>query len=184
MSRILFTFAIIYMAMYVAMAFAQAKYPVKLRFENITHQQVSMLLNKPGVPAIIASSWQAAHEKFYEKPPEGKIANYDLNQDGTEEMILYLSGGGMCSRGGCHLIFFQFDPENERLGYKTARSGSADILILDTLSSNGYHNIAISPMDSMTSSMYKDYVLYRWEKDDLKQTDEIIRYQHRKEQDD
>ncbi len=181
MSRILFTFAIIFMAMHVAMAFAQEKYPIKLRFENITRQQVSVLLNTPGIPAIIASSWHAAHEKFYAKPPEGKIAKYDLNQDGTEEMILYLSGAGMCGRGGCHLIFFQFDPENERFTYKTARSGSADILILDTLSSNRYHNIAIRPMNSMTSSMAKDYVLYRWEKDDLKQTDAIIRCQHGKE---
>lgn len=181
MSRIFFTFPIIYIAISVAMAFTQEKYPVKLRFENITRQQVSVLLNKPGVPAIIASSWLAANEKYYAKPPEGKIAKYDLNQDGTEEMILYLSGAGMCGRGGCHLIFFQFDPENERFVYKTARSGSADILIVDTLSSNGYHNIAIRPMDSMTSSIAKDYVLYRWEKDDLKQTDKIIRCQHRKE---
>lgn len=180
MSRNFLKFLSIMMAMLVATAFAQAKYPVKLKFESITSQQVSALLNKPDVPSIIASSWQAAHEKF-SKPPEGKIANYDLNQDGTEEMILYLSGAGMCGRGGCHLIFFQFDPENERFVYKTARSGSADILILDTLNSNGYHSIAIRPMDSMPSSMAKDYVLYRWEKDNLKQTGEIIQLQPRKD---
>ena len=179
MSRSFLDFLLLITAMLATPAWAQEKCLVKLEFENITHEQVSALINETGVPAIVAASWQSALNKFPTKPPKGKIAKYDLNGDGIEETILYLSGTGMCGQGGCHLIFFQLDPENEKLAYQTARSGSADILILDDRSNNGFHNIAIKPRDKTGLPTANEYTRYRWKNGDLKQTDEIIRFQHR-----
>ena len=111
-------------------AFAEEKYPAKLKFEKISKPEVSMLLNYQSVPKIIASSWHKANEKTFSSPPEGKIAKYDLNHDGLDEVFLYLSGHGMCGHGGCRLVIFQFNKKNNTLAYKTVRSSSDDILIL------------------------------------------------------
>jgi hypothetical protein len=157
--------------------FAEANYPVKLEFEKISQQVVNTLLSNQSVPKIIASSWNKANEKFLASPPSGKIARYDLNDDGLEEVFLYLSGDGLCGRGGCHLIIFQFNKENNRLAYKTAHSSSDDILIVNRLTNSGYHNLAIKLMDGISMSKAKEYTLHQWKDGNLKQTSETISFQ-------
>lgn len=175
--KVLNIFLLIIMTTITITAFAEEKYPVKLKFEKISKHEVSTLLNSQNVPQIIASSWKEANEKFVSKPPTGKIAKYDLNDDAIEEIFLYISGHGMCGSGGCHLIIFQLNPENERLEYKTARSSSDDILILNNLTGNGYHNIAIRLMNGVNMSKAEEYTLYQWKNGDLEQTDEAILFQ-------
>lgn len=179
--KILNIFLLIIMATIAATAFAEDKYPVKLKFEKISKSEVSILINSQNVPEIIASSWKEANEKFLSKPPTGKIARYDLNDDDIEEVFLYISGHGMCGSGGCHLIIFQFNTENERLEYKTARSSSDDILILNNLTISGYHNIAIRLMNGISMSKAEAYTLYQWKNGDLEQTDETILFQPSKD---
>lgn len=171
------TFLLIILATMATTTCAEEKYPAKLKFEEISKHEVSTLLNSQNVPEIIASNWKEANEKFLSKPPRGKIAKYDLNDDDMEEVFLYIYGQGMCGSGGCHLIIFQFNTENERLEYKTARSGSDDILILNGLTDSGYHNIAIKLMDGITMSRAKAYILYQWQNGDLVQTDETLLFQ-------
>ncbi|MDP1559376.1 MAG: hypothetical protein Q8K59_10650 [Nitrosomonas sp.] len=161
-------------------AFAQANYPVKLKFEEISRQQVNTLLSRQNVPKIIALSWNEANEKFLTSPPSGVIARYDLNDNGREEVFLYTSGNGMCGSGGCHLIIFQFNKENEALEYKTTRSSSADILILNSLTS-GFHNIAIRLMEGTNKSKTDEYTVYQWKNGDLAQTGETIIFQPSKD---
>jgi hypothetical protein len=74
----------------------------------------------------------------YQVRPKVKSPNNDLNDDGLEEVFLYLSGHRVCGHGGCHLVIFQFYKENNKLEYQTARSSSDDILILNRRT-NGYH---------------------------------------------
>lgn len=174
--EILNLFLLIAIATVAPTVFAEAKYPVKLEFETTGQQAVSTLLNGPSVPSIIASSWNKANEKFSAKPPSGKIAQYDLNGDGAAEVFLYLSGHGLCGSGGCHLIIFQFNKENKKLAYKTARSSSDDILILGSVTS-GHHNLAIRLMDGVSMIRAEAYTLYQWRNADLEQTDETILFQ-------
>ncbi len=170
-------FLLIVTALIAASIFAETKYPVKLKFEQVSTHAVDALLNSQNVPEIIVSSWKAAHEKFLSEPPTGKIAHYDLNDDDREEVFLYLSGHGMCGNGGCHLIIFQFNKDNEKLEYKTARSSSDDILILNNSTNNGYHNLAIRLMNGVSMSKAAAYSLYRWRNGDLEQTHETLLFQ-------
>ncbi|MBA3756179.1 MAG: hypothetical protein H0X02_08155 [Nitrosomonas sp.] len=169
------------MAAIAVTVFAEGKNPVKLKFEKIGKHEASTLLESQNVPEIIALSWKEANEKFLSKPPTGKIARYDLNDDDIEEVFLYISGHGMCGSGGCHLLIFQFNTENERLEYKTARSSSDDILILNNLAGSGYHNIAIRLMNGISMSKAEEYTLYQWKNGDLEQTDETILFQQSKD---
>lgn len=153
--------------------FAQEKYPVKLRFEHISQQAVSELLNDQSVPNIIVSSWDKANKKYLVTPPSGEIAKYDLNDDGIAEVFLYLSGHGLCGSGGCHLVIFQFNEKSKRLAYKTTRSSSNDILILGSMT-HGYHNLAIRLMDGISKTRAEAYTLYQWKNANLEQTDETI----------
>lgn len=175
--KVLNIFLLIIMATIAVTSFAEEKFPVKLKFEKIGKHEVSTLLNSQNVPEIIASSWKEANEKFLSKPPTGKIAKYDLNDDEIEEVFLYISGHGMCGSGGCHLIIFQLNTEDGRLEYKTARSSSDDILILNNLTGDGYHNIAIRLMNGISMSKVEEYTLYQWKNGDLEQTDEAILFQ-------
>jgi len=165
------------LAMFAITVAAESKYPVKLKFEQMSTRDVSMLLNNHNVPQIIASSWEAASKTYLSKPPTGKIAKYDLNGDDIEEIFVYLSGQNMCGTGGCHLIIFQYSTENQMLEYKTARSSSDDILILNNLSSDGYHDIAIRLMDGTSMSKAQAYTVYKWKNGDLKQTDKTTLFQ-------
>ncbi len=179
--KILNIFFLITMAAIAVTVFAEGKNPVKLKFEKIGKHEASTLLESQNVPEIIALSWKEANEKFLSKPPTGKIARYDLNDDDIEEVFLYISGHGMCGSGGCHLLIFQFNTENERLEYKTARSSSDDILILNNLAGSGYHNIAIRLMNGISMSKAEEYTLYQWKNGDLEQTDETILFQQSKD---
>ena len=156
--------------------FAENKYPVKLRFEHINKTTVSTLLQHANTPEIITHYWQNAHEKFHSNPPEGKIAIYDLNGDGTEEILLYLSGQSLCGQGGCHLIIFQYNGKAQRFEYLTARSSSDDILILCNIA-DGRHNIAIRLMDSAIHTKNKEYTVYHWKNNNLQQTTRILNEQ-------
>ncbi len=157
-----------------ATVYAEKKDPVKLKFEQISKQAVDSLLNVHGTPRIITSSWKKAHDQFPSKLPKGEIAKYDLNDDGIDEVFLYLSGSGLCGSAGCHLIIFQHNSALKRLAYKTARSGTNDIFILDGLA-DGHRNIAIrlTNNDRNFSGM-KEYTLYYWKKGNLRQTDRTI----------
>lgn len=157
-----------------AMVFAEDICPVKLRFEKASHSLASTLLNDQSVPAIIASSWREANEKFASEPPQASIARYDLNGDGWKELLLYLSGRGMCGRGGCHLIIFAFNPSKHKLEYQTVHSSSDDILLLNH-QSDGYHHLAIRLMDGISLIRAEHYTLYRWQGGDLTQTGETLR---------
>lgn len=170
-------FLLIVTALIAASIFAETNYPVKLKFEQVRIHEVDALLSSQNVPEIIVSSWKTAHEKFLSEPPTGKIARYDLNDDAIEEVFLYLSGHGMCGNGGCHLIIFQFNKDNETLEYKTARSSSDDILILNNSTNNGYHNLAIRLTNGATRSKTAAYTLYRWKNGDLEQTHETLLFQ-------
>jgi hypothetical protein len=169
-------------------AAAHDRLPVKLTFEQAGKQAITALLNNPGTPEIIVENWQAAHEKFDSAPPTGKIAKYDLNGDETEEVFLYLSGHGLCGRGGCHLIIFKFDVSTQRFEYKTVRSSSDDILVLDS-QTEGYQNLAIRltgdasrrekgvKMNSENLSGKGKYTFYFWKDGNLVQTDKTIYFQ-------
>lgn len=157
--------------------FAEERLPVKLKFTEINRQEVSALLNNQSVPKIITLTWNEASEKFLSRPPGGRIATYDLNDDGIEELFLYTSGYGMCGSGGCHLIIFQFNKKNKIFEYKTVSSSSDDILILNSLT-GGYHNLAIRLMDGTSMTKAQEYTLYLWkENGDLVQTDETMIFQ-------
>lgn len=169
-------------------AYAQGKYPVKLTFGQADKQAVRALLNTPGTPGIIAHIWQKAHAEFHAEPPAGKIAKYDLNGDGVDEVFLYLYGHGFCGRGGCHLIIFQFNGVAQKLEYKTARSSSDDILIVNSRTEE-HHNLAIRlpgggknrekdvKGDSGNFPGEEDYTLYDWQDGNLIQTDKTILFQ-------
>lgn len=157
-------------------AFAEEKLPVKLKFTEINRQAVSALLNIQNVPRIITLTWNKANQKFLSRPPRGTIANYDLDDDGIEEIFLYTSGYGMCGSAGCHLIIFQLNKENKKLEYRTVHSGSDDILILSSMT-NGYHDLAIKLMDGTSMTKAKAYTLHLWKNNgDLMQTDETMTF--------
>ncbi|MCE7913268.1 MAG: hypothetical protein DYH15_01040 [Nitrosomonas sp. PRO4] len=156
---------------------AESKYPVNLKFEPISTCEVSMLLNSHDVPEIIVSSWKTTNETYLSKPPTGMIAKYDLNDDDIEEIFLYLSGQNMCGTGGCHLIIFQFNTNNQILEYRTVRSSSDDILILNSLSNDGYRDIAIRLMAGTNISKAQAYTVYEWKNGDLKQIDKTTLFQ-------
>ncbi|GJL75131.1 hypothetical protein [Nitrosomonas sp.] len=168
-----------------ATVYAEKKDPVKLKFEQLSKQAADLLLNAPGTPGIITSSWKKAHDQFPSKLSESKIAKYDLNGDGTDEVFLYLSGSGLCGSAGCHLIIFQHNAALKRLEYKTARSGTDDIFILDGLT-DGHRNIAIRLTNNERNSGnslekngrnlsgMKEYTLYYWKKGNLRQTGQTI----------
>lgn len=155
------------------MALAEDQYPIKLKFEHIDKYTVSALLHHSNTPKIITHYWQNAHEKFHLTPPEGKIATYDLNGNDIDEILLYLSGQGLCGRGGCHLIIFQYNGKTHRYEYLTARSSSDDILILRDFT-DGRHNIAIRLIDGKTHTQDKEYTVYRWKNDNLQQTTQTL----------
>lgn len=159
----------ILMLLMASVAFPADKHPVKLKFEHINKDTVSAILQSANTPEIITHNWQNAHEKFRSDPPEGKIAKYDLNDNGTNEILLYLSGRGLCGRGGCHLIIFQYSGKTLRFEYLTAHSSSEDILILHDLT-DGRHNIAIRLMDGIKQTKAEEYTVYRWKNDNLQQT--------------
>ncbi|SFK60772.1 hypothetical protein SAMN05216302_101067 [Nitrosomonas aestuarii] len=166
-----------------ATVYAEKKDPVKLKFEQLSKQAVDSLLNAHGTPGIITSSWKKAHDKFPSKLPKGEIAKYDLNDDGIDEVFLYLSGSGLCGSAGCHLIIFQHNATLKRLAYKTARSGTNDIFILEGLS-DGHRNIAIRlthyekdntiEKNGSNLSDVKKYTLYYWKNGNLRQTNQTI----------
>ncbi|MCB1986034.1 MAG: hypothetical protein H6936_01500 [Burkholderiales bacterium] len=153
--------------------FAKDQYPVKLKLERIDKSTVSALLHHSNTPEIITYNWQKAHEKFHSGSLIDKIATYDLNDDGIDEILLYLSGQSLCGRGGCHLVVFQYNDKTHRFEYLTARSSSDDILILRTMT-DGRHNIAVRLMDGITHTKDKKYTVFHWENGNLHRTNQKL----------
>lgn len=146
----------------------------KLAFEEITKKSVDLLISVQSIPKQTLESWIIANRISANKnilpAPKGEMSKYDLDDDGIEEVFLYLSGFGMCGRGGCKLIILQRDGRHNGLEYKTKLTASNDILILSK-TTDGYHNIAIRTMDGIQMTISEQYTLFRWKGGVLNQTD-------------
>jgi len=76
-----------------------------------------------------------------EAPTRYSSALVDLNDDGTKEVIVYLSGRGWCGTGGCVMLILAPDGECYRLVTETTIT-RPPIRVLAT-KSNGWHDISV-----------------------------------------
>jgi len=65
----------------------------------------------------------------------------DLRDDGTKEVIVYLSGGGWCGSGGCTMLILAPEGMSYRVVTKTTIT-RRPIHVLPT-KSNGWHDISV-----------------------------------------
>jgi hypothetical protein len=96
------------------------------------------------------SSWENSLRKFLRdyvgNSDEGKTTRYssafvDLKDDGTKEVIVYLSGRAWCGTGGCTMLILSPEGTSYRVVTKTTVT-RLPIRVLDT-KSNGWHDISV-----------------------------------------
>jgi hypothetical protein len=76
-----------------------------------------------------------------EGPTRYSSALVDLNDDGTEEVIVYLSGAGWCGTGGCNMLILAREGTSYRIVTETTITRRPVRMLASK--SNGWHDISV-----------------------------------------